>query len=280
MKKACYAAIFVFCLVSFCEAKSSVSSAGLTVPSPAVLSTAPVSAAAQNYAVRTDTRTNIDKLSDPDWIVRRKAILYIGIEAKERNIKYLVKMLKDDSLDVRKTALQAILDSCVGAESRKAAARTILDNFDQEKNIAMQVNYVKALGTLKSKAAVPKLKLLLKHPYPLMRTYAVKTLTEINDPETYPLFPPLLVNEAESVRIEAARAVGKFRIRSAVPNLLADLDYQISGVRNAAAEALGEVGGEDAVPKLEKLLEDKDAQVAETAKAALAKIRNRKSVPK
>lgn len=74
------------------------------------------------------------------------------------------------------------------------------------------------------------------------------------------------------VRAEAADAVGRVRLREAVPRLLDWLDDPDADVRTSAAVALGRIGATRAVPPLVRLLGDSHADVRKAAVSALESI--------
>lgn len=269
----------VFCLFSVNEAKKRSDKSSIItstdVPAFVVTSTAAVEIDTGTYELEIDTRTNIDKLTDTDSIVRRNAVIFLGTEKKVKNIKYLVKMLNDETPAVRRVTVRSLVESCITTNAKKSVVQSILDHFDSEKDTGVQIDCIEAFGQLKSKKAVPKLKLLLKHRYPLIRTYTTKSLGEIADVTVYPLFVKMLINETGSVRIQSAKIVAKLKIKSAVPNLLTNLKHPINKVRRAAVDALGELGDAKVLPQLEEMLNDKDKRVVQKAKFAIKKIKKR-----
>ncbi|MCB9593617.1 MAG: HEAT repeat domain-containing protein [Sandaracinaceae bacterium] len=81
-----------------------------------------------------------------------------------------------------------------------------------------------------------------------------------------------LEDEDPGVRAQAAEAVGRVRLREAVPLLLDWLDDPDADVRAAASRALGSIGEEQAVPRLVRVLGDRQAEVRRAGVAALAGI--------
>lgn len=74
------------------------------------------------------------------------------------------------------------------------------------------------------------------------------------------------------VRLEAARAAGALRLRSAVPRLLDWLDDPDESLRASTAESLGRLGDARAVPGLVRALGDATVEVRRAAVAALARL--------
>jgi HEAT repeat protein len=269
-KKVVVSIFLIICVFSLSEAKKRSKKSLLSVST-----TPPASITGLNYELEVDTRTNIDKLSDGDPLVRRRAAILLGREKKAGNIRHLVNMLNDKNPLVRRTAVKSLVRSCSTRAAKMKAVRVILGHFDSEKDIGVTIDCVKALGELGLKKAVPKLKLLLKHPHPLVRAYAVRSLGEIADVGTYPLFVKMLVNETESVCIQSAKVVAKLKIKAAVPNLLTSLKHPENKVRRAAVDALGEVGDAGVLPVLEGILDDEDKYMVRKAKVSIEKIKKR-----
>jgi hypothetical protein len=279
-------AMLVVSLFSMAEAKKKKEKSPLKEPTTAAApasvlasTTAPVSVTGLAYKVEIDTRTNLDKLTDTNWIIRRNAVIFLGAERKTKNIAYLVNMLNDGVPAVRGAAINSLVKSCTTKNTKITVVQSILDRFDSEKDMTTQIDYIKALGKLKSKKTVAKLKLLLKHPYPLIRTYAIRSLGGMADATVYPLFVKMLVNEAESVRIQSAEVVARLKIKSAVPNLLANLKHPVGKVRKTAVYALGELGNRGVLPQLEEMFNDKDKYVVKMTSSAIKKIKKKYPPP-
>ena len=229
-------------------------------------------AAPANDSTAPDTRTNLEKLSDPDPVIRRNALIYLGAEKNKENFSAISKMLEDPDTEVRRSAVNAL-----AAPGDARAASALIDRFNAEGNINVRINIVTALGELRSRTAVDVLKSLLKDSYPAFRNEAVRALGKINAPETYPQIVSMLGDEAEGVRVMASETVAKLKIYSAAPELRKNLENPVGVVRRSAAEALGVVGDSNAVHELEKLLKDTDQSVSKAAKNAIEKIKQRAS---
>lgn len=220
-------------------------------------------------------RTNLEKLYDPDPIVRRNAIIYLGTERKKENVPSLIKMLDDESPEVKRAAVNALANI---KDSR--AVSPLIDRFKAETNLNLKMNIIIAMGELKSAVSVPTLKTLLKDPYPAFRNEAVRALGKINSPDTYKDIVAMLNDEAEGVRVITADVAGVLKLRSSVPLLVKNLKDPVAVVRRACARAIGQIGEISALPELEKLLQDKDQQVILTAKEAIEKINKAVSTKK
>jgi len=226
----------------------------------------------QSGAVAVSTRTYIDKLKDPDANVRKEAILYLGMEKKQKNLPYLQKMLKDLDNNVRRVAI----DACMRTGTAKIIGPAILEMLKSEKEVGATNAAIDALGRIKYVEALPEITKRLAHQFPTVRTYAIKALGEYNDPQTYPLVIEKLLDPAEGVRFEAMKVVSKLKIEPAEPNLIENLKYPMGAIRREAARALGEVGSRAVITELEKLKTDKDRSVAAAAASAIENINKTK----
>ena len=226
--------------------------------------------AVSTETAKPDTRTNLEKLADPDPVVRRNAVIYLGLEKNKSNFTAISNMLQDTDTEVRRSAVNALASS---GDAR--AASVLIDRFNTEGNNNVKINIVTALGELRSKTAIGMLKSLLKDTYPIFRNEAIRALGKINAPETYPQIAAMLRDEAEGVQVMAADTVARLKIYSAAPDLRRNLGNPVGVVRRSAADALGVVGDNSAVKELEKLLKDADKSVAGAAKSAIANIKQR-----
>lgn len=95
----------------------------------------------------------------------------------------------------------------------------------------------------------------LSDPVPIVRATAANALLSVPGDEAVPALVPLLKDQDEFVRREAAYALGQTRSRGAVPPLLERLTTDKSeGVQAAAAVALGMIGDESAIVVLAQVL--------------------------
>ena len=86
-------------------------------------------------------------------------------------------------------------------------------------------------------------------------------------------------NEVPAVKMQAIKALGHIRHRSAFPPLLEALKHEDAGIRQYAAGALGMTGKRGALPHLVKtMLNDSDSRVAETAARSLGMIGHQSSL--
>jgi HEAT repeat protein len=104
------------------------------------------------------------------------------------------------------------------------------------------------------------------------RLEAVGNLSAYDPALTAPHLLRALHDSERSVRLEAARVLGRGAVPEVVPVMMEWLADPIGDVRGVAAEVLGDVGGDDATASLIRTLGDDDAAVRLRAVVALGKI--------
>jgi HEAT repeat protein len=234
-------------------------------PAVAQTSTSTFSAASSTSAVAgPDVRTNLEKLSDPDPFVRRNAVIYLGSERNKENLPSLLKMLKDENVEVRRACVNALASS---GDSRAVAP--LIEQYKTDKNLNVKLNIMMALGALRSDQAADFLVSELKNPYPALRNEVVRSLGRINDKATYKNIAAMLKDEAESVQVIAADVAGALKIKEAAPALMENLTSPASVVRRSAVQALGNIGDSSMTAVLRPLLDDTDDSVKEAARKAI-----------
>jgi HEAT repeat protein/outer membrane protein assembly factor BamB len=172
-------------------------------------------------------------------VVTFEIIQRIGPEA----IPLLVDLLRDQRPDVRRRAVDELIDLAPQTETIQPALRRALRDDDS----VVAGDAARALGALGPKASpsVGALATMLSHEDPYVRIYAAESLA--------------------SIGATAAKATAA---------LAAALDDPVPGVRWAASEALGGIGpaAQSAVPQLIQALDDEFLYVRIFAAGALGSI--------
>lgn len=104
------------------------------------------------------------------------------------------------------------------------------------------------------------------------RLEAIGNLSQYDPALAAPHLLKALHDSERSVRLEAARVLGRGAVPGVVPVMIEWLADPIGDVRSVAAEVLGDVGGEDATSALVRTLGDDDPTVRLRAVVALGKI--------
>jgi HEAT repeat protein len=133
---------------------------------------------------------------------------------------------------------------------------------------------VTSLRRIGDRRAVPAIGvLLLSDPAESVRCQAAKALGELEDDTALPSLRAALDDESDKVRMWATCSLGKLRDRDSVGRLvelLGDADW---GLRGYAASALGEIGDQRAIGALLPMLEDSSSTVRAAAEQALGELR-------
>jgi HEAT repeat protein len=232
--------------------------------------------------------------------VRTAAIGALGRIGDPTAVAPVLALAKEPTMEVRKHALLALMQSALAAHSdRVAAAIALLGDLEQEGYNRAQAAIV--LGRSKNARAVtPLLKALqdtrtpagydaLPNPEGMAGTGRVmaerlRSLHNVRAHAAYALgalgarqaLPSLLdgLSDADyQVRIQSAAALGLLRSREAAPKLIQAMGDSEARVRMAAASALGLVGDPAAGAALVRALDDQEAEVRERAASALGRLR-------
>lgn len=232
----------------------------LLSPDAPRVSTAAAAEVVQSTSAFAVPRTNEQKLSDPDPIVRRNAVILIGAARRPASFPAIAALLADPSVDVRRAAVNAAAQT-----DPPRAAKAIIDRYAVEDSMAVKLSIISVLGELKSPAGVPLLRAALSEPYPQFRSEAVRALAAVNAPESRGAVLLSLGDEAEAVRIAAADAAGRARLEDAIPLLEKNLADPAVLVRRAATLALTAIGGPASLAALKKVQNDPDMSVRKPA---------------
>ena len=181
------------------------------------------------------------RMADPRWQVRARAITEVGELRERRLIPELVRALNDPMVAVRERASRVL--QWMGDDS-----------------------------------SLPPLRAAVRHESdPAVRGNVAEALARIGGRKELPLLGTVLTSDPdEGVRARTAAALGAAQIREAVPLLIAALADPGVSVRARAAEALGDSRDPLARAALERTARsDSDAGVRATAASALARLRER-----
>ncbi|RKY29568.1 MAG: hypothetical protein DRP68_07185, partial [Candidatus Omnitrophota bacterium] len=204
-------------------------------------------------------------------------LVKIGVPA----VPYLIEVLKDKDLYVRKAAVKALGE--IGSQEIASHLReTIIEALIEVliKDESWDVRYTSAYVLIRiGSPAVPYLIKVLKDKEKFVRQVTAGVLGEIGAQEAVPYLIGRLKDEDEFVRLAAAKALEKIgsqeiashlreTIIEALIETLKDEDWR---VHLGAAEALGEIGS-PAIPHLIKALRDKDWRVRYRVRFPLGEI--------
>lgn len=208
--------------------------------------------------VKDEIEIQIDLLKDPDWAVRREAVITLGEMGDERCVEPLVRSLRDGDWQVREAAVEAL--GMVGSPSVDLLVRQLRDW-----NIRKYA--IRALGKIKDeRVLVPLLAQLRSDEF---KEDATEALVELGQPALEQLLTALN-DKDENVRKQAVIALGRIKDAAAVDALigkLQDKDWYIRLTASAALETIGDERGREAI---KPLLQDPDLVVKMRAERILA----------
>ncbi len=193
--------------------------------------------------VKDEIDIQIDLLRDPDWVVRREAVVTLGEMGDERCVEPIVKALRDGDWQVREAAVEAIAE--VGSPAVELLLRYMRD-WESRKYV------IQALGKINDERVLEPLLSMLHNDE--FKDDATRALVSLGKPAVPKLIEALSDRE-EFVRKQAISALGEIRDSEAVDPLIAMLQDRDWFTRLTAAAALEKVGdprGRDAIKPLMK----------------------------
>jgi len=221
-----------------------------------------------------DKRTNVQKLKDANWLVRRNAAISLGTEKNKNAVLPLIGLLKDENTEVRRCAAVSL-----GEIGDKQAVPHLIKSLNDADG-GMIIDSANSIAKFKDVSSIPSLKKLLTDGRPVIRITALKSLMVFSDqPDVQAIIVERLNDEAEGVRLTAIQSVSSMKLKSAVGNLIKNLSDVNPTVRAESAKALGELGDKSAIEPLKKAaaVEDENTEVIEAAKQAIEKLESKKN---
>lgn len=132
---------------------------------------------------------------------------------------------------------------------------SVLDDKSSENRVEAAAN----LGILRAESAVPRLAYYLHSPNEKMVRTCVRSIGYIGIPETGSHLIPVLKNSDEQIVSDAARVLGQFRYREALPELNRLLDYsRDKELRKVSLQAISRIGDPSSEQVMKKYYADKD----------------------
>lgn len=193
--------------------------------------------------VKDEIDIQIDLLHDPDWVVRREAVVTLGEMGDERCVEPLVRALRDGDWQVREAAVEAIAE--VGSPAVELLVRYMRD-WEARKYV------IQAMGKINDERVLDPLMSMLHNDE--FKDDATRALIDLGKPAV-PKLIAALTDREEFVRKQAILALGEIKDSEAVDPLIAMLQDQDWLTRLTAAAALEQVGdlrGRDAIKPLMK----------------------------
>ena len=208
--------------------------------------------------VKDEIEIQIDLLQDPDWAVRREAVVTLGEMGDERCVLPLVRALHDGDWQVREAAVEAL--GLVGSPAVEPLLKQLRD-WDVRKFV------IRALGKIKDERVLEPLIGMLRNDE--FKEDATLAFVELGAPAVDRLVEALQ-DKDENVRKQAVIALGRIQEPRAVDALIDMLKHPDWFTRLTAAAALERIGDERGREAIKSLLKDPDLVVKMRVERILA----------
>ena len=208
--------------------------------------------------VKDEIEIQIDLLKDPDWAVRREAVITLGEMGDERCVEPLARSLRDGDWQVREAAVEAL--ALVGSPAVDPLIKQLRD-WDIRKYA------IRALGKIKDERVLDPLLAQLRSDE--FKEDATEALVELGQPAVEKLVAALK-DKDENVRKQAVIALGRIKDSGAVEALIERLQDKDWFIRLTAAAALETIGDERGREAIKPLLQDPDLVVKMRVERILA----------
>ncbi len=208
--------------------------------------------------VKDEIEIQIDLLKDPDWVVRREAIITLGEMGDERCVEPVLRGLRDGDWQVREVAIEAA--GSIGSPAVEGLIRLLRD-WDIRKYAIM------ALGRIRDERVLDPLLVQLRSDE--FHEYATDALVELGPPAVEKLIAALKDRD-ETVRKQAVIALGRIQDPSAIDPLIDMLEDKDWFTRLSAAAALEQIHDERGRDAIKTLLKDPDMVVQMRVERILA----------
>jgi HEAT repeat protein len=209
--------------------------------------------------VKDEIEIQIDLLNDPDWVVRREAVITLGEMGDERCVAPLARALRDGDWQVREVAIEAM--GQVGSPAVDTLLKLLRDWEVRKYAIA-------ALGKVRDERVLDPLMLQLRNDE--FKDDAVDALVALGEPSVERLIGALR-DKDDNVRKCAVLALGRIKSGEAIDPLIEMLGDKDWFTRLTAAAALESIGDERGREAITPLLKDPDMVVKMRVERILVK---------
>jgi HEAT repeat protein len=215
--------------------------------------------ALEEEQVKDEIDIQIDLLNDPDWVVRREAVITLGEMGDERCVEPLARALRDGDWQVREVAIEAL--GQVGSPAVDTLLKLLRD-WDVRKYAIL------SLGKIRDERVLDPLMQQLRNDE--FKDDAINALVELGEPAVSRLIAALK-DKDENVRKSAVLALGRIKNSEAIDPLIQMLGDKDWFTRLTAAAALESIGDERGREAIKPLLKDPDMVVKMRVERILAK---------
>lgn len=228
-------------------------------PAPDALVVGQDTVALDEEQVKDEIDIQIDLLGDPDWVVRREAVITLGEMADERCVEPLARALRDGDWQVREVAIEAM------GQLGSLAVETLLKLL---RDWDVRRSAIAGLGKIRDERVLDPLMLQLRNDE--FKDDAVDALVALGEPSVVRLIGALR-DKDENVRKCAVLALGRIKSSEAIEPLITMLGDKDWFTRLTAAAALESIGDERGREAIKPLLKDPDMVVKMRVERILAK---------
>ncbi len=209
--------------------------------------------------VKDEIDIQIDLLNDPDWVVRREAVITLGEMGDERCVEPLARTLRDGDWQVREVAIEGLRQ--VGSPAVDTLLKLLRD-WEVRKYAIL------ALGKIRDERVLDPLMLQLRNDE--FKDDAVDALVALGEPAVERLIGALR-DKDENIRKCAVLALGRIKSSETIDPLITMLSDKDWFTRLTAAAALESIGDERGREAIKPLLKDPDMVVKMRVERILAK---------
>jgi HEAT repeat protein len=224
----------------------------------------------------------IKALANEDFTVTAEVVTVLGrLEAKEA-IPALVDLSNKLKKSLKSSYNYKIHSGYVYARvmpvlfqlGEQTVETELLNTLKDKSYSGLFDSVITALGSIKSKKAVPQLITILedKSSSYFLRSRAAEALGNIGDKSSIPYLVAALTNNDLEVRISAIKALGSLGAKEAIPDLVKLLDDKQNRVVSTTIDTLGILQSKKTVSVLTPFLENTNSEIRTKAKKAIAEI--------
>lgn len=228
-------------------------------PAPDALEVGQDTVALDEEQVKDEIDIQIDLLGDPDWVVRREAVITLGEMGDERCVEPLARALRDGDWQVREVAIEAM------GQLGSLAVETLLKLL---RDWDVRRSAIAGLGKIRDERVLDPLMLQLRNDE--FKDDAVDALVALGEPSVARLIGALR-DKDENVRKCAVLALGRIKSSEAIDPLITMLGDKDWFTRLTAAAALESIGDERGREAIKPLLRDPDMVVKMRVERILAR---------
>ena len=248
-----------------------------------------------------DLNALLTNLKASDFSLRKRSIELLGQSGNTDAIPHLIRLINDDSEDIRLQTVVAL--SKLSQESNSNVVAAMFDRLKKESSDRVVSALVSGIGRLCTDDRILELEPFLNSPDERIVANTVESMGHGRNPKCIDLLIPMLSSRNNRVKANAAMAVfaaGRIEVVNTLKPMLMHSDALM---RSSAAFAIGELTflahrkqllktwestdhgakvflGEiqECVPMLISLLKDREQMVKRQAIIALGKIKDRSTV--